>query len=102
MPHYRHYNVTFLPVIITFVGVIVAFIGGWLLALDEEGPRLVQKRRRLLKRYAYSQPEREAAELQLLYLTSYIDEALAVLSGSWWLHVTTSLFALMAALTTVV
>jgi hypothetical protein len=54
--------------------------------------RLARERRRILARFAYFQPSPHFATLRILTLSSPVDEALAALTGSWWIHRASWLF----------
>jgi hypothetical protein len=55
-------------------------------ALRRTSKKLARQRHLVWVRYAYSQPEAELQAVTILSLTSRVDEALAVLNGSGWIH----------------
>jgi hypothetical protein len=65
--------------------------------LRENGAFLARQRRRILARFGYFQPERFLGGVPLLTLSSLIDEALAALTGSWWIHRTSAWLGRVAA-----
>jgi pimeloyl-ACP methyl ester carboxylesterase len=73
-------------VIITLAYIGAAIDKGRTLALNRSGRLLGASRRRLFDRFSYSQPEERLRGIALLSLSSALDEARGVLSGSWWLH----------------
>ena len=78
-----------LNLLLVLVGSVLSSVFAWFVARGEiswqHRRSLVQRRRTILRRYGYSQPE-PAIRTRVFAMSSAIDEALAVLSGAWLAH----------------
>jgi hypothetical protein len=80
---------TIFNLLLALMGTAFLFAVAYGVALDEvswkQRRSLVRQRRAIFRRYAYSQPE-PGIRTSVLALSSAIDEALGVLSGTWMAH----------------
>lgn len=80
---------SFFNLLLALLGTALVSSIAYAMALEELSWKrrrsLVQRRRTIFRRYAYSQPE-SAIRTPVLAMSSAIDEALGVLSGAWLAH----------------
>lgn len=86
------------PVTLICLGAIAMLLFGgsilyacWKAAIREFTATVEPERRRLLRHFAYFQPDAPLARVPVLALSSPIDEAYGALVGSWWAHRTATL-----------
>lgn len=69
--------------------------------LKRNSVRFARERKQILARFAYFQPRHYLTTPPIFALSSPIDEALAVLAGSWWIHRASWLFGWVLRVTAV-
>jgi hypothetical protein len=90
-------------IFVAAVMVVVALLWGWDEATDKNTKKLRRESRSIFLRYSYSQPETSLTDIPVFALSSFLDEAYGVLTGSWWMHRATGWgvrFGISAALLT--
>jgi hypothetical protein len=76
----------------------MALGSGWRRAKQKMQAAISSEQDRLLRRFAYWQPEHRFSGVPVLSMSSPFDEALAVLAGAWWVHRATGWFARLGSM----